>query len=77
MAPMAYGIGPGNAVFTTPFTFVATAEVISLLGATPVLETFEKWLRHGSEIFFASEWVTYKSYSLQGVKFNHAMAKNI
>tara|TARA_B110000438_G_scaffold271974_1_gene290318 strand:+ start:1520 stop:2635 length:1116 start_codon:yes stop_codon:yes gene_type:complete len=33
---MAWDIGPGDAVFTTPFTYVATAEVISLLGATPV-----------------------------------------
>ncbi|MEI6313928.1 MAG: DegT/DnrJ/EryC1/StrS family aminotransferase [Syntrophus sp. (in: bacteria)] len=36
MALMVYGVGPGDAIFTTPFTFVATAEVISLLGATPV-----------------------------------------
>ena len=36
MALMAYGVGPGDAGFTTPFTFVATAEVVSLLGATPV-----------------------------------------
>jgi UDP-2-acetamido-2-deoxy-ribo-hexuluronate aminotransferase len=33
---MAYNVGPGDAVFTPPFTFIATAEVISLLGAEPV-----------------------------------------
>lgn len=33
---MAYNIGPGDAVFTPTFTFISTAEVISLLGATPV-----------------------------------------
>jgi UDP-2-acetamido-2-deoxy-ribo-hexuluronate aminotransferase len=36
MPLMAENIGPGDAVFTTTFTFIATAEVIRLLGATPV-----------------------------------------
>lgn len=33
---MAKNIGPGDAVLTTPFTYIATGEVISLLGATPI-----------------------------------------
>jgi UDP-2-acetamido-2-deoxy-ribo-hexuluronate aminotransferase len=36
MALMAYDVKPGDAIITTPFTFFATAEMISLLGATPI-----------------------------------------
>lgn len=36
MTLMAWGVQKGDAIFTTPFTFIATSEVISLLGATSI-----------------------------------------
>jgi UDP-2-acetamido-2-deoxy-ribo-hexuluronate aminotransferase len=41
MPLLAYGIGPGDAVFVPSFTFTASAEVILLAGASPVFVDVE------------------------------------
>ena len=41
MSLMALDVKPGDEIITTPFTFVATAEVIVLLGAVPVFVDVE------------------------------------
>src|SRR6185312_16735896 len=38
---MAWSIGPGDAVICPSFTFCATAEMVALLGATPVMADVE------------------------------------
>ncbi len=39
---LAWGIGPGDAVFCPSFTFCATAEVIAHIGATPVFVDIDR-----------------------------------
>jgi UDP-2-acetamido-2-deoxy-ribo-hexuluronate aminotransferase len=41
MPLLAYGVGPGDAVFVPSFTFTASAEVILLAGASPVFVDVE------------------------------------
>jgi len=42
LALMAMGIGPGDAVFCPTFTFFASAEAISFVGATPIFVDVEE-----------------------------------
>lgn len=42
LALMVWGVGKGDAVFVPDFTFFSTAEVVSILGATPIFIDVDK-----------------------------------
>jgi len=53
LALEAIGVGPGDRVFTTPYTFTATAEVIRYLGADPVFVDIDPQTRNMDPIHLA------------------------
>ena len=54
LALIAAGVGPGDEVITSPYTFVATGETILYLGAKPVFVDVERGTRNLSPKLVAS-----------------------
>ena len=59
---MALNIGPGDAVLTTTFSYIATSEVVRLLGATPVfIDIYEKTYNLNAELIDSGVEYAYKN----------------
>ena len=68
----AAGIGPGDEVITSPFTFFATAESISAVGATPVFVDIDPET-YNLDVALASKAVTSKTKAIIPVHlYGHA-----
>jgi dTDP-4-amino-4,6-dideoxygalactose transaminase len=63
IALRALGVGPGDEVITTPFTFFATAEAVSILGATPVFVDIDP-LTYNMDPFRVEEAITLRTKAI-------------
>ncbi|MFN3430393.1 MAG: DegT/DnrJ/EryC1/StrS family aminotransferase [Candidatus Sericytochromatia bacterium] len=63
IALRALGVGPGDEVITTPFTFFATAEAVSILGATPVFVDIDP-LTYNLDPFRVEEAITLRTKAI-------------
>jgi dTDP-4-amino-4,6-dideoxygalactose transaminase len=80
LALMACGIGPGDEVITTPFTFIATAGCVARLGAKPVFADINAQLNLAPEPVQACLTPRTKaviSVDLYGKLADHATLANI
>lgn len=63
IALRALGVGPGDEVITTPFTFFATAEAVSILGAVPVFVDIDP-LTYNLDPFRVEEAITLRTKAI-------------
>ena len=66
LAMMALNIKPGDEIITTPFTFIATAETIAFLGATPVFVDIDE-VTYNIDVNKIEEKITDKTKAIMPV----------
>ena len=68
MSLMAQGIGQGDAVFTTPFTFIATANSPLFVGAKPIFADIEA-TTYGLDIQSVKQKITNKTRAIMPIHY--------